>query len=294
MTGTVFSGSISVGDTVKALGPDVALRVRGIHAQNAKSETGRAGQRCALNLTGLDLRKELIGRGSWIAVQRTPDPVPKFDAELRVLGTEVRALAHWTPVHVHLGATEVTGRVAVLEGRSIEPGKTELVQLVLDRPMAAVHGDNFIIRDQSARRTIGGGQVLDIFPPRRGRAKPERIAWLKAMTLAEAGPALGKALELSPHGVDLDQFAANRNLTASELDAIARPDGTCLIATDATRLGFSDHHWSALRAAVLARLEAWHKKNPGTVGLGENQILVGDRHQTAKVSCGCNSSGAGQ
>ena len=275
VTGTVFSGRVNVGETVKALGLDSALRVRGIHAQNTKSETGQAGQRCALNLTGLDLRKDLIGRGSWIAGDRAPGPVPKFDAELRVLKSEVRALAHWTPVHIHLGAAEVTGRVAVLEGRGIEAGKTGLVQLVLDRPMAAVHGDSFIIRDQSARRTIGGGRVLDIFPPRRGRAKPERIAWLSAMTSADAGPALIKVLELSPLGVDLDQFAANWNLTEAELDAIGRPDGARMITTDTSRLVFSDQHWSALRAAVLERLEDWHKKNPGTVGLGENQILAG-------------------
>ena len=284
VTGTVFSGSTQVGDTVKAPGPDMALRIRGIHAQNTKSETGQAGQRCALNLTGLDLRKELIGRGNWITAEGTPGPVPKFDAELRVLKSEGRPLAHWTPVHVHLGAAEVTGRVAVLEARNIQPGDAGLAQLVLDRPLGAVHGDSFIIRDQSARRTIGGGRVVDIFPPRRGRAKPARIAWLNAMKQDDSAKALADVLALSDQGVELDRFAANRNLTPGELAAIESAVRIKLILTDDTRLGFADGKWTMIRAAALARLADWHKASPGAVGLSENQLLAGTGIKLAKAA----------
>ena len=55
------------------------------------------------------------------------------------------------------------------------------MQFVLDRPIGALYGDGLIVRDQSAQRTIGGGRVIDIFPPARGRAKPERLAYLAAM-----------------------------------------------------------------------------------------------------------------
>ena len=157
VTGTVFSGSISVGDSVGVAGLDMQLRVRGIHAQNAESNEGRAGQRCAINLAGTELRKEVIERGQWLTTASDSEPVSKFDAELTVLPSEPRSLSNWTPVHVHLGAAETTGRVATLGTRSIDVAATGLAQLVLDEPIGAVHGDRFIIRDQSARRTIGGG-----------------------------------------------------------------------------------------------------------------------------------------
>ena len=66
VTGTVFSGEITAGDGARVLGADMHVRVRGIHSQNAKAEAGRAGQRCALNLAGIGLKKDLIARGDWL------------------------------------------------------------------------------------------------------------------------------------------------------------------------------------------------------------------------------------
>src|SRR5690606_40377869 len=85
------------------------------------------------------------------------------------------ALAHWTPVHVHLAAQDVTGRVALLDTDSLAPGQRCLAQLVLNAPAHAVHGDPLVLRDQSALRTLGGGRVLDPFAPARGRRLPARL-----------------------------------------------------------------------------------------------------------------------
>ncbi|MDX1376875.1 MAG: selenocysteine-specific translation elongation factor, partial [Burkholderiales bacterium] len=155
VTGTVVSGEVAVGDTVRALLAGEAARVRSIHAQNAAAGIGVAGERCALNLAGID-GKSPIERGDWIVAGTLPPAVRRFDARLRVLADEAGALAHWTPVHVHLGAADVTGRVAVLEGAGIAPGASGLVQLLLERPIGALGGDGFILRDQSSRRTLAG------------------------------------------------------------------------------------------------------------------------------------------
>jgi selenocysteine-specific elongation factor len=170
--------------------------------------------------------------------------VRRFDARLRLL----EPVKHWAPVHVHLGAADVVGRVAHLD----EAG---LAQLVLEQPLGAVHGERFILRDISARRTLGGGTVIDVFPPPRGRAKPARLAYLRAMEAADADRALDELLELSPAGVDLARFAANRNLPA------------------ASGWRFSPRHWQALRGQALANLAAWHARFPDSVGLPEGQLV---------------------
>ena len=144
---------------------------------------GVTGQRCAINLAGVD--KEIVKRGDWLTSSPELKPVRKIDADLLVLSTEVRPLRHWTPVHVHLGTADVTGRVAILGADQIAPGEPAAAQLVLDQPIGAVARDRFIIRDQSAQRTIGGGHVIDIFPPARGRARPERLNMLAAL---DTGP----------------------------------------------------------------------------------------------------------
>ena len=275
VTGTVFSGRADTGAPARVLGADMDVRIRGIHAQNAASETGRAGQRCALNLAGTGLDKDLIRRGDWVVTGDVPAPSRKIDLRLRVLKSEGRALAHWTPVHVHLGAAETTGRVAVLGAAAIAPGESGLAQIVLDHPIGAVHGDGLILRDQSAQRTIGGGTVIDLFPPSRGRAKPDRLAFLAAMEDADDGTALTALLDAMPNGLHLGRFATARNLTPADMETLAELVPMKTVRTESGALGFSDLRWASVRSAVLAGLAAWHKKSPDTVGPGENRILAG-------------------
>src|SRR5690606_5758748 len=115
------------------------------------------------------------------------------------------------------------------------------------------------VRDQSSRHTLGGGRVIDVFPPPRGRARPERLAWLAGMETENAEKALEKLLELSPLGVDLARFAANRNLPAM------------------SGWRFASVHWNALREKALASLSAWHARSPDAVGVPEARLLEGVR-----------------
>ncbi|MGQ0545321.1 MAG: selenocysteine-specific translation elongation factor [Betaproteobacteria bacterium] len=244
VTGTAIAGEVAVGDEVRVLLAGSPARVRSIHAQNAPASRGRAGERLALNLTGVD--KAAIARGDWIVKGNVPAAAAKIDATLECIGEPIK---HWTPVHVHLGAAEAMGRIAVLD--------LPLVQLVLEEPIGAVRGDRFIVRDQSARRTLGGGTVIDLFPPPRGRAKPERLAWLRAMAIEDHEAALAALLEASPAGVDMARFSANRNLPAQK------------------GWRFSPGHWRALREKALASLAAWHARAPESVGPAEDRILEG-------------------
>ena len=275
VTGTVFSGSVAVGASVRVLQADRAARVRSIHAQNQAAQSGRVGERCALNLAGPDLALDRVERGDWVVAPGAAEPVQKLDVRLRVLASEARPLAHWTPVHVHLGAADVTGRAALLEAGAIAPGATGLAQLVLDRALGAVRGDRLILRDQSAQRTIGGGAVIDIYPPRRGRAKPERLADLRAMELADDAAALVALLEGAAAGLDLQNFARSRNLTAAEADALFAAAPIRMVASGDGRRGFAPARWERLKAAALEGLAAWHRRAPNATGPSEDRILQG-------------------
>lgn len=248
VTGTAISGEIAAGAQVRALLAGTSARVRGIHAHDAPSPRGRAGQRLALNLAGLE-GKAPIARGDWIVAGALPPPVRRFDARLACVAGPI---AHWTPVHLHLGCADVLGRLAHLDGKG-------LVQLHLEAPIGALHGDRFIVRDASARRTLGGGTVIDVFPPARGRARPERLAWLEGMAIEDDVGALAALLERSPLGLDMARFSACRNLPA------------------ATGWRFSPRHWSALRERVLGELAAFHAQAPDASGVAEDRLLAGMR-----------------
>jgi selenocysteine-specific elongation factor len=263
VTGTVHAGAITVDDHAQILSSGLPVRVRSIHAQNTKSETGCTGQRCALNLTGSGVTVEAIDRGDWIVDEAVPKAVAKIDARIRILASEPRALTHWTPAHVHIGAADVTGRVALLETARLEPGQSGLAQLVLDRPIGALYGDGLILRDTSATRTVGGGKVIDIFPPKRGRARPERLAYLAAMEKDDDTEALGALLDASPRGLDVARFTGNRNLTEPEGVPMQRV-GT---------LGFAPVHWKKLKVTLTEALAAAHNRSPDAVGPAEDRIV---------------------
>jgi selenocysteine-specific elongation factor len=282
VTGTVMSGEVRLGESVRALLSGAAARVRSIHTHNRPAGAGHAGERCALNLAGME-GSASIARGEWIAAGEVPPPALKIDVRLRVLRSEAKPLLHWTPLHVHHGASHVTGRVAILEGDRIAPGASALAQLVLQQPLGAAHGDRFIVRDQSALRTLGGGTVIDVFPPSRGRANERRLAYLRAMEHADDAAAIDMLLHQSREGVHLSRFAANRNLTRSAAAAVFRRAARTVPEADGV-VGFAAASWDALRSAALAGLEAAHRREPDTLAVPEGRLYDGSGIRVSRES----------
>jgi selenocysteine-specific elongation factor len=278
VTGTVFSGETRQDDQLVLLSTGAAARVRGIHAQNAPSKTGRAGQRCALNIAGPHISKDAIHRGDWLVAPALRRPTDRLDVRLRLLPDEARPMRHWTPVHLHLGAVHVMARVVLLDAENLAPGQSALAQLVLDRPIGALHGDRLILRDQSARRTIAGGVVLDPWPPTRFRRRPERLALLQALEELQPAPALAALTSLPPHFVDLAAFAQARNLRPEARDAAVAAAGLqALPAADGAGGGafaLTPARLTEIEGAVTATLGTHHQKQPNSAGLEPEKLRV--------------------
>ncbi len=270
-TGTVFAGRVRIGDRLLVSPSGTEVRVRAIHAQNREAQTGEAGERCALNLVGVE--KKDIARGDWLLSPALHQPSPRFDARVRLAGSGARALRHWTPVHVHLGACDVSGRVSLLEGTVIEPGGGGLVQIVLDRPVGVLYGDRFIVRDQSAKNTLAGGVVLDPFAPTRKVRTTQRMALLGALGCEAARDALALLLENASAGVDLNGFARGRNLRDDAMELLLGALPVVIIPAGGNRhVGFSPARWMALQEAVVDTLAAEHRCAPEVLGLHGRQL----------------------
>ena len=268
VTGTVLAGSVAPGDHLVASPSGLAVRVRGLHAQNRVAERGGPGDRCALNLAGDGVSKGALRRGDMIVAPALHAPTDRIDARLRVLASEARPIGQWLPVHLHHGAAEIAARVVLL-GDPIAPGAVGLVQLVLDRPIAAAAGDRFVIRDTSAQRTIGGGAFLDLRAPARRRRTPERLAQLAAHAIPDPGAALDALLARPPHHLDPDAFARDRGLAPTTF--AERPD-TVRIESRAGPLALSRATADRLGRALAATLEDFHAENPDLVGIGMERL----------------------
>jgi selenocysteine-specific elongation factor len=280
VTGTAVSGQINVGDRVLVSPRKLPVRVRGLHAQNREATQGLAGQRLALNLAATGLEKSDIARGDWIVAEPAQASTRRIDARIRLLRSEARDLAHWTPVHLHLGACDVGARVVLLEGPTLAPGGSMRVQLELDRDIAAWHGDRFILRDQSATRTLGGGQVIDPFASATLRRKPQRLAALAAQELPAPEEALQALLALEQpagrghralHG-GAQPAAAQRQALLQAVPHRAVPDGS------AQRL-FAPGQLERVADSLTEALATYHRGHPDSPGIAPEVL---QRQATAK------------
>ena len=265
VTGTAFSGMVKAGDPLLLSPPGKTVRVRSLRVQDTAAESGHAGQRIALALAGIE--KSEIDRGMWLLAPVLHAPTRRFDATLRVLPGQP-PLKHWTQVHLHLGAEDVPARIALLGADEIPPGGEHWAQITLERDIGALAGDRFILRDAAARHTIGGGRVLDIFPPTRKKRSPERLAMLAALADDNPASALQLATSQQAGGIDLDTYALNRNLDTATLHAIAGELGLKRVGTTA----FSAAHWQALEDRLLAALAAEHERAPDMPGVERDRL----------------------
>ncbi|NNA56102.1 selenocysteine-specific translation elongation factor [Pseudomonas koreensis] len=269
VTGTALSGVVSVEDRL-VLGPlGKTVRVRGLHAQNRPAEQASAGQRVALNINGDRLTLEQIHRGQWLLAEWLHAPTQRVDIEFQLLPGE-RTFEHFHPVHVHLGTQDVIARVALLEGPRLSPGERMFAQLLINAPVHAVKGDRLILRDSSAQRTLGGGQVLDPFAPARQRRSPERLAQLQALaghdSLEQALPVL---LDHCAGGLDPQQLERQFNRPR---DDWSLPANVRLIDTRQGPVLFNVQRWGQLKFTLLEQLAKLHELEPDQMGPDRDRL----------------------
>ena len=274
VTGTVLSGSVSVGDQVVVSPSGRAARVRSIHAQNRAAERGVAGQRCALNLAGEGISKDSIARGDMVLAPELHAPTDRIDASLRILPSEKKPVGQWFPVRLHHAAVEVGARIVLLQDEPMQPGETGVVQLVLDHPIAATAHDRFVVRDTSAQRTIGGGFFIDLRAPARYRRGDERHAQISALAQADPVLAMQALASVRPCFFDLATFARDRAMPLATVTTIADRLGFVRLAAGQALLALAGERWLDFEAGLTGILEKFHGENPDLQGMGFERLRL--------------------
>ena len=283
VTGTVLSGVVAVGDRVLVSPPGLEARVRSLHRQNQAADIAVAGDRCALNLVGPAINRKAIQRGNMVLDPALHAPTQRIDAHIEVLQEEPKSLTSWMPIRLHHAAADVAGRLVPLDADRVAPGKSGLVQLVLDAPIAALAGDRVVLRDTSASRTLGGGTLLDLRAPERRRRTPERLAALHALD-APVGPAMLATLtSQDPWLVDLNLFPRDHGLSADVTMTLLRDAGLVALPGEGTSWGMAPAGWAGLRRSTAAVLEAFHKTNPDLQGITVPRLRLAVQPRIAPI-----------
>jgi selenocysteine-specific elongation factor len=257
LTGTLLAGSVAREDEVELHPGGRRLRVRGVQVHNEPAERAYAGQRTALNVSGIEASE--VKRGMVLAAPGLFRAVDRIDCRLDLLAS-AKPLKQRTPVHFHIGTAEVEAEVRLLDAARLAPGSSGYVRVALRDPVLALPGDRFIVRMFSPVATIGGGVVLDTRPPRVDPA--ERLAVLERGSVAERVALLVRE---APYGIDLAELIARTGLPAAELEPLAalRQPQTWFI--DAERL-------RTLSARVRETLGEFHRANPLAPGMPKEAL----------------------
>ena len=264
VTGTAQSGEVSVGDRVRCLQGDQLFRVRSLQVHNQPVSTATWGQRIALNLSGSDKTASLT-RGDVICDEQLTRSSDRFDASLEVRPTAAAGIKNHQRVRVHLGTAERMAKLILLGSKAIaRPNEPAFCQVVLAEPLFALRGDRFIIRDQTARRTLGGGIVIHSWPRTHGRREPgleDKLTTLQRGDLASVVELfLAESSDFAVPVAFVCQFLNRRLEETAEL--LRRMDPASIV-------GFEDEHvyttrrkWTALKDALVAALRDFHAAHP--------------------------------
>jgi selenocysteine-specific elongation factor len=254
VTGTALSGEVKIGDTLWLTGADKPMRVRGLHAQNSKTDTAFAGQRIAINISG-DAEKLDIKRGDWLLAEQPLQSVERVIVQLQ----SHAQLQQWQPLHIHHAASHVTGRISLLED--------DLAELVLDTPLWLADNDRLVLRDISARVTLAGARAILLHAPRRGKRQPAFLAWLQQLKQAENDQQV-LDIHLQRSAVTLTDFGWARQLTSQGLQEL-------LNRTDFLRAGnslLSEEMAARWKQKLLDTLERYHQQHDDQPGPGRERL----------------------
>lgn len=275
VTGTVISGRVKAGDQVELLPGNLTSRVRSVQTFYHTEQEVIAGQRGALNLP--DVEPSQLARGFTAATLGAYRPTPMVDVRLTLLKglpTAFQKLKTMTRVRYYSGTTEAIGRLHLLEGKEIEGGQEQVVQLRFESPVVACKGDRYLLRSFSPVLTIGGGVVLDPYPTKH-KKDAQVVARLSKLSESTPGSLLADALARaeSPMQSAAD-LAARQAWTSETTDAALAELGEALGSVERRkkRYYFLKDRLAREGARMRQLVHAYHEANPLSVGMDRGAL----------------------
>ena len=269
VTGTAIAGTINEGDGVRVLPGGEETRVRSLQVHAQAVPMAKWGQRVALNLAGLE--KSAIARGHMICHPKITLTTQRFDAFVEIRPGARREVENHERVRVHIGTAEVIGKIIILDGRDVLPPRsTAFCQIVLEEPVVGLRGDRFILRNQTAQGTLGGGEVAHPFAQRHRRSEEgvrERLTALRTTDLLQACRAYLEAQ--SDFAASLEEIYQGVNAREEEVAPLLTRDPEILPFPN------KDHpeayavisKWRRLTAEVSQTLTTFHQHTPLARGM---------------------------
>ncbi len=177
ITGTLISGQLKKGDEIEIYPVNKISKIRNMQVHSQDADTAYAGQRTAVNLSGV--KKTDLYRGCVIAPVNSMKDTKMLDVKLNLLKNSRRIVENRSRLHLYTGTSEVLCRVVLLDRDELSPGESCYAQLRLEEELAVRRGDKFIVRFYSPMETIGGGEIIEPMPLKKKRFDENLLEELK-------------------------------------------------------------------------------------------------------------------
>lgn len=271
VTGTLWSGEVSVEDRLVVEPGAKPVRVRSVEVHGESVAKALAGQRTALGLHGVE--RSDVERGYCVVSPGDFEPSSIVDVELALLASTPKPLESRARIRFHLGASETIGRIFLLDRESLAPGATCHAQARLEAPVVAGFGDRYVLRTYSPMRTIGGGRVLDPAADGHKRGDPAVLEHLKALAAGDLAGVAESHLRRSGHGLAPSVLRKKLSCGPGPVEAIAKallaagkvvemPGGLLIHASGLSRI----------EAQIETILKAYKAENRLTWGMPREQL----------------------
>ena len=270
VTGTLLVGRLAADDELQLQPSGRTVKVRGLQVHGEAQQEAVAGQRVAVNLAGVEVAD--ITRGETLTGADAVTVTRHADVHLEVLQHAARPLKHGGRVRFHQGTRELLGRVVLPAATHLEPGQSANARIHLDAPAVLVRGDRFIVRAYSPLETIGGGTILDPWPPRRGVRTAAGLARFARLSQSDLDAAMVMVDEAGLSGLPVAHLTGRAGVAWDERhDLVTRLEqgdmaieiGGVLVAT--SRL-------SAVEDALIAAVTRYHASHPLEDGMPREEV----------------------
>ncbi|MFZ0592772.1 MAG: selenocysteine-specific translation elongation factor [Bryobacteraceae bacterium] len=262
VTGTLQGGCLRVGDTVEIHPLREHYRIRGIQVHRQPVEEAWPGQRTAINLAGIEAQQ--IHRGAVLTVPDTFESTKIFDAAIQWLDPKC-AIRTRQSLRLYVGSLETTADVRLIEALNQSQSITRIAS---HEPLLILPQDRFVLRNADA--TVGGGAVLDPFPPIRINREKTSVR-LRALLTGSDGIRIRTLVEESTQGRKISNLVRTTGWTPERIKELAKADGTLTICeTEQRVVGLK---WlEQKRQQVIAWLQNFHQLNPASKGAAMHQV----------------------
>ncbi|RDU38784.1 selenocysteine-specific translation elongation factor [Neobacillus piezotolerans] len=265
--GTVYEGAVEEGQALMIMPKGIEVRARQLQVHHKPAQKAYAGQRAAINLSGVT--KEDLERGDVLVSSEHFIVSKTLDVAIRVVEDLDHMVKQRMPIKLHIGTAEVMGRIVFFDRNELKEESGEILcQLRLEEEVLTKRGDRFILRRPSPQETIGGGWVID---PRGNKYRfgNETIEELEKKKAGKPKERIAAALyEAKSLGFNelIKRTALDSETLAGELE-----DESFLLynGKEYTLLQLVD----SIEEDMYDRLQDYHQQYPMKQGLNKAELL---------------------